>query len=150
MAFLPDGFSSIITFGDGNNVLRLLEKEIQPGGAEVGQIDITTMRNTKVRTKWPKNLKSIDDVVLQAAYDPAQLGSLYANSLGISGIGNGVTVTFPDGTTWLYQYMWMDSFKPASLKEGEFPLAEVKFIYSGTNQLGTAIFIPKVNGVSWF
>lgn len=165
MAFIPDGFSTFITFGDGNNAIRMLEKEVAPGGVEVGSIDITTMRSIKIRPKWPKSLRTIEDIVIQAAYDPGQLSVILAMISGVPGpFGTSVAgvgylyVTFPETTTWRYEQVWLDSFKPASLKEGEFPLAEVKFIFSGTTipgygtrGSGTPTYnTPLVNGNNWF
>ncbi len=131
MAFLNDGFSTVVTVSlTPSLILTLREKEVQPPDLDGGgPIETTTMRNTLVRTKQPKKLTTIGDLVMHCQYDPAEYAAF------ILGHGQRIgfcSVTFPDGST-LGFFGWVESFKPSSHKEGEFPTAEVKIIPS--NQL---------------
>lgn len=121
--FLYDGQSTLISFAVAPAIF-LREKEVQVPAYDMGgPIDTTTMRNTVMRTKAPKSLLDLGDMTIQANYDPAVLTTLLAN-MGVNGL---ITVTFPDAAVETF-YGYIDKFTPAALKEGEFPLAEVKVV----------------------
>ena len=132
--FLTDGYQTTISFSGGGFDLGVifLEKEVQPpalnGG---GGIEVTTMRNQVVRTKAHKNLYQLDDLTLQVSYAPES----YEAIAGIININGLWTVNFPDGSLLSF-FAWLDTFTPAALKEGEFPLAEIKVIVSNINENG--------------
>jgi hypothetical protein len=124
MAFLTNGFRTIIQMTQPTNGLVLREKEVQPTGYDLGgAIETTTMRNNTFITQAPKSLAKTDDMVLQCQYDPAVLAQI----LAVLGVTQVMSTIFPDGTLWNF-WAWLESFKPASLKAGEFPLAEVKIL----------------------
>jgi len=133
MAYLTDGYQTLISFALAPSV-NFKEKEVTPPGLDGGgEIDTTTMRNTAWRTKQPKHLVTADDIVLQAQYDPVCYNTILTDLLNQNGQ---IEVIFPDGqiiTIW----GWVDKFKPAALKEGEFPLAEVVIHPSNQDNTGT-------------
>ncbi len=130
MGMLPDGFKSIINFvgrAPGAAGVWFLEKEVQPPGWEVGKIDVTTMRSIIMRNSWHKSLISLDDSTIQAAYDPVCFNATQLT--GLLGLNGLIQFIFPDLTMWTISG-WLDSLKPTSLKEGEFPLMEMKIVAS--------------------
>lgn len=131
MPFIQDGYQTLISFGaDPLIVVVINEKEVQPPDLDGGgEIDTTTMRNLKFRTKNPKSLVTLGDMTVQINYDPV----VYTSLLNILNVNNLIRVIFPDGST-LDFWGWIDKFTPASLKEGEFPLAELKIHSSNHDQ----------------
>jgi hypothetical protein len=140
MALLTDGFVTIITLVvPGLTPVVLKEREFQPMGVEGGgPIQTETMRNARIRTKAPKSLLTYDDIVMQCQYDPAAYLAIITTFLQKIILA---TITFPDGTN-ISIYVWLESFKPASHKEGDFPLAEVKFCIPGTDAAKTESAAP--------
>lgn len=115
---MPDGFKSYITFAK-QPAINLWEREIEPPGFDAnGSIDTTTMFNTRWRTKAAKHLITMDDASGQFAYDPDVL----TNVAALIGDEQVTTYTWPDHTT-MACYGFLDKWKPAGLREGEFPLA---------------------------
>ena len=115
---IDDGFSTTVAFADAPGI-KLYEKDITPPGVDGGgPNDTTTMRNTAWRTKSPKKLKTLDQIVFTAAYAtdvyPTLVAQVNNNQL--------ITVTFADGST-LAVWVWLDKFKPNPVKEGEQPTA---------------------------
>lgn len=132
MAFLGDGFKTLVTFAL-DPAIRLAEKEVTPLGYDGGgMIDTTTMHNTLMRTRFPKSLTTGDDVVLLCSYDPIVYQSIFTSLLQKNGQ---ILIIFPDGSQVSF-YGWLDKFKPQALKEGEFPLAEVTIICSNVDTFG--------------
>jgi hypothetical protein len=153
--FLNDGYQALVrvSVGAGLTVV-LIEREVQPPSLEVGSIDTDTMRNgvgsvqapgglggaftstgANYRTKQPKSKVTVGDMTMQCQYDPA---TYIAIRVGIIGKIGTIRVTFPDGSYTEFQG-WVDSFTPQALKEGEFPLAEVKIIPSMQNEGATGV-----------
>lgn len=123
MAFLTDGFQTTISSAIAGFALILTEREVQPPGMDLGgPIDVATMRSVGWRTKAPASLRNIEDITMQCSYDPAAYGIIVGSFMGVI---VGWTITFPDGST-IVVYGWLESFKPVSHKEKDFPLAEVK------------------------
>ncbi len=138
MAFqVDDGFSTTISFaklvpqnvfsgtsGTANYQLggfRLFEKEVTPFGLDGGDAnDITTMRNTFMRTMAPRRLKTATEMPCTIAYDPSILTDMYR----LLNINQQVRVYFPDGSLWQF-FAYVRVFKPNALKEGEQPTAEL-------------------------
>lgn len=134
MAYLNDGFSTLIHFSLNSTVL-LKEKEVTPPGIDGGgENDTTTMHNTTWRTRQPKSLKTLSECSLVASYDPAVFDAIVTmlndNQL--------ITLEFPDGSR-LNFWGWINEFKPNRHVEGEQPTAEVTIIASNQNDSGTEV-----------
>jgi len=124
MAFLTDGYQTLISFSAFPVFVpqSVKEKEVQPPDLDgMGEIDTTTMRNLRFRTKQPKHLITLGDVKLRVQYDPQAYSEIVDNILNTNAQW---TITFPDASTLTF-YAWLDKFVPDSLKEGEFPLADI-------------------------
>jgi len=118
MPRIDDGFSTQIDLPAAG--VTLWEKEVTPPGIDAGgPIDTSTMRNLQLRTKIPKSLKTMTQMRLRVAYDPA----FYNNIFGAVGINQQIQVTFPD-LSILGFWGWLDKFTPDPLREGEQPTAE--------------------------
>ena len=129
--YFNDGFSTTFKLGasDSSTVTHLYEKEVTPPGYDGGgMIDITTMHNTKYRTRSPKSLLTVTEITVTAAYSATSYTALLSDLL----VNQQITVTFPDASTVVF-YGWLDSFKPGANKEGEMPTAEVTIIPSNQN-----------------
>lgn len=121
--FLVEGYQTLVTFS-ATPGLFLRVRELQPpeidGG---GEIDTTTMLNAAARTRSQKTLVHWNAITMQCQYDPF----VYFQMSGTINVRQLMTVTFPDAAI-VPVWGFVDKFTPTSLKEGEFPLAEVKFI----------------------
>lgn len=132
MAFMHDGFSTIISVWTNGQPINLKEREVQPPDLDGGgEIDTTTMRNVRWRTKAPKSLWTLGDLTVQVQYDPIA----YQQLLPWVNVITYFTVVFPTGQ-WIGFYGWIDKFTPPSHKEGEFPVAELKVHCSNTDANG--------------
>lgn len=126
MAFLPDGFQTFIIFALLPGVL-FKEKEVKPPAMQAGgAIDVTTMRNNTVRTRWHKSLTTLSEMNVVVSYDTSVYTQIYASLLQRNGL---ISVNFPDNSLLTFQG-WLDEFTPNQLKEGDFPLADAKIIPS--------------------
>jgi len=140
MSRIDDGFSTTVGF-ELSPTVKFWEKQVTPpsitGG---GSNDTTTMRNTTWRTLAPKQLKSLGQAKLSAAYDPA----VYTDILSMIQVNQLITVTFPDGSTYSF-YGWVDEFTPGAIAEGAQPTADVTIICSNQNESGeetAPVFTP--------
>lgn len=128
---LKDGMSTLISFAE-NPTIELEEIETTPPGIEGGgPIDISTMRNSEVRTNWPKKLKTVTPASVTVAYNPA----IYASMLAMINVNQLITNTFSDGST-LAWWGYVDGFKPSSNKEGDRPTAELTVQPTNVNDAG--------------
>lgn len=119
--YLTDGYQTLISFSLAPGI-QFKEKEVQaPGLDGNGEIDTTTMRNERWRTKQPKHLITADDINLKVSYDPEVYNTIINTLINQNGE---ITITLPDAST-VTVWGWLDKFKPDSNKEGEFPLADV-------------------------
>lgn len=127
MSFLTDGYQALIAFNSSGGVPTYMkEKEVQPPDIDGGgEIDTTTMRNVVWRTRQPKHLKTLGNIVVHVEYDSAT----YVNIVSAINVNQTITVSFPDGHTLTF-WGWVNKFTPTSLKEGEFPTAELQVICS--------------------
>ena len=134
--FLTDGFKALVSFQSfPGSVAVMKEREVQPPDLDAGgEIETSTMRNSRYRTKAPKSLVTAGDVTLQIQYDPA----IYDGIVAMLGRNQLIAVTFPDGTSVIV-WGWLDKFTPASLKEGDFPMAEIKIHCSNQNNSGIEV-----------
>lgn len=128
MARMDDGFSTTISFADDSDV-QMWEKEVTPPGVSGGgAIDTTTMANTTWRTMFPKSLKSLTEVSLVVAYDPA----VYDEIISMLNSNQLITITFPDNSTLAF-WGWIDEFTPNANVEGEQPTANITIQPSNQN-----------------
>lgn len=125
---MDDGFKTLISFSDFPSV-QFYEKEVTPPGIDGGgPIDTTTMRNNEWRTNLPKQLKSLTESSITAAYDPA----VYDSIVQMVNVNQLITITFPDGDT-LQFWGWLDKFTPSGNQEGNQPTATVTIQCSNMN-----------------
>lgn len=131
MAYLDDGFSTIVTFA-GASTIKLKEVSVKPPGVDGGGgKDTSTMRNTAIKTMAPGKLKKITDGSMKAAYDPA----VFQTILSRVNVNDQITITWPDASTLVF-WGWIDSFEPTELVENGRPVADVKFVASNVNSSG--------------
>ena len=132
MARIDDGFQTLIEFSENSDV-KFWEKEVTPPGVSGGgENDTSTMRNTTWRTRSPKNLITLAEATLTAAYDPA----VYDDIVAMVNVNQQITITFADNSTLVF-WGWIDEFTPGAIVEGAQPTAEVKIIPSNQNAAGT-------------
>lgn len=134
MAYIDDGFATLVSFSLSPTV-KFREKTVTPPGITVGgSVDTTTMRNTAWRTKAPKKLKELSDMSLTASYDPA----VYNDIVAMVGVNQSITVTFPDGQSLTF-YGWLDSFTPSEISEGEQATADITVVCGNQDTDGAEI-----------
>lgn len=140
MAYLEDGYQTIISFSLSPNV-KFREISITPPGMDGGDaIDITTMRNQNWRTFAPRKLKTLSSMTVTAAYDPEVLQSV----LQFVNVNQEITVTHSDGSKWKF-WGYVKTFTPGENTEGERPTAEVEIVPTNKDDGGTEIapqYIP--------
>lgn len=135
MPFIEDGYQTLVTFSALPAAL-FLEKEVEPPSVDGGgSIDTTTMRNATVRTSNPKSLITFGDMMLQANFDPAILTQLLTTLIQNNNL---ITVKFPDASSWAF-WGFLDIFKVARLKEGDFPLADLTVHCSNHDNSGNEV-----------
>jgi hypothetical protein len=137
MALYTDGYQTLIHIWNFPNLdditdLVLAEKTVTPIGLDAGgPIDQTTMRNVSMRTNMPKKLVTLDPMTVTAAYDPR----VYPNFFAILRKNRLIQVQFPD-RNFVRFWGYVDKFKPAALKEGEQPTAEITFQPTNLDRTG--------------
>jgi len=117
MGFQDSGFSTRITFANADSGVTafLREEEITPFTLSMGGAnDVTSMQNTRYRTKKGKHLINIEPATLTIQYDPAILTDMVA----LMGVNQEMVITMPDGHTWTF---WgeIDNFSPGPLSVSE-------------------------------
>ena len=134
-AHLKDGYQSLITFAADSNV-SLWEVEIgTPYGDEGGDpIDLTTMHNTARMTKAPRGLIDTENGSMTCGYTTPARGQCRA----LINVETTITIKFADGTTEA-DFGYMKSFKPTGLSDGEMPLADVEFVFTGRDGTGNEV-----------
>ena len=138
MPFLTDGFKSLIRFLDAPanamNTGIIKEKEVQaPDLDGGGDLDTTTMRNFRVRTKQPKRLITMGMMKCKVQYDPIIYFSVISFVLNRNGR---IAVMFPDTSTLIF-FGWVNKLTPDSYKEGDFALCDMEIICSNQSLDGT-------------
>lgn len=125
---LEDGFKTLISFSLEPSVL-LEEITVTPPGRDAGgEIELTTMRNTKYRTKAGKQLVDVTNTSLTVAYDPAVIEQIDA----MIGQNQLITITHPDGDTDAF-WGFINTFEPGENSEGERPTADMEIIATNRN-----------------
>lgn len=128
---IDDGHPITIDFAD-NPTIQFWEKTVTPPGIDGGgSNETTTMRNLKWRTFAPKHLRTLKEMKVTAAYDPA----VYESILDMLQANQLISVNWPDGSTLSF-WGWVDSFDPQEVSEGEQPEAEVTIIPSNQDETG--------------
>lgn len=123
---IDDGFQTEVSFSL-NPTLKIWTKTVKPPGISGGgAIQTTTMRNTRIRTKAPKQLYEITPGEIKGAYDPAVIEEI----IDMLQVLQLITVTFADNSTQAF-WGWLEEFQPDDISEGEQPTATVKFECSG-------------------
>lgn len=123
---IQDGHATLITIGS-NPDIGFWEKTVQPPGYDGGDaVDTTTMHNETYRTFAPRQLSTLTEVSITAAYDPI----LYTDILALINVRDTITVTFPDGSTVAF-YGYIRSFEPQDVEEGT--QAEATIVIQPTN-----------------
>jgi len=131
MSLLTDGFKTLIGFSLNGTVL-FEEIEVTPFGyAGGGGIEVSTMRNTRARTKVGKQLLDVTDMALTVAYDPTKEVAIRTMMQS----NQQITVTLPTGNTKVF-WGFLDEFQPGPHVEGERPTADVVLIASNRNNSG--------------
>lgn len=118
---LRDGYSTKIVF-NRLTTFSLWEKTVQPPELTVGEaIDLTTMRNAAVTTKWPQTLHDVGDMSLVCGYDPNVWSQARVTVLGQN---DNITAQYPDGSTLAF-FGFLRTLTPAALQRGTMPEANV-------------------------
>lgn len=131
MARIDDGFKTLVEFS-ANPAAKFWEKEVTPPGLDGGgENDTSTMRNTRYRTRAPKQLLTLTEMTLVAAYDPDVVNEIVA----MAQENQQITVTWPDNTTLTF-WGWLDKFVFGNLVEGSQPTATVTIIPSNQDNSG--------------
>ena len=121
---LRDGYSCKIVC-NRLTTFSLWEKTVQPPALTVGEeIDLTTMRNAAVTTKWPQTLHDVGPLQVVCGYDPNVWAQARATVLGQN---DNWTVQYPDGSTLAF-FGFLKSLEPAALQRGTFPEATVTIV----------------------
>ena len=134
---MKDGFSTRITFANAP-AINFWEKEVTPPGLDGGgPIDITTMLNTKWRTKAFPTLKDLTEFTVNAAYDPDVFDPVdpTGSAHGLVNENQVITVRFPTGDTIAF---WGACTKvaPGSHKEKEMPMCTLTIVPSNVDNSG--------------
>lgn len=128
---LTDGHGILIEFFDSPEddtpaAVQFWELEVTPpslmGG---GAIDTTTHRNGTTRTKAPKRLVEMGDLVAKVSYHPGIIESIQS----IIRQNKWVRLTWPDEDQWGF-WGFLDEIKFSPLQVGEQPEAEITVICS--------------------
>jgi hypothetical protein len=120
---LDDGFRSLIVCALYPAV-AFWEKTVQPFGQDgMPQVDTTTMHNFTYRTFSPRFLKTLTEMKMKAAYDPAVLNNITA----LINVRTSWTIRFPDHSMWTF-YGYLMKFEADALEEGKQPEANITIV----------------------
>lgn len=136
MGRLNDGFKTLVDFVDTNvGGVIIWEKRVKPPGMIGGGAnDTTTMRNTRWRTKQPKNLLDLSEMTCTIAYDTL----VYRDLISALQVNQQIVITWPDFAQ-LFFWGWLDEFQPNEIVEGAQPEAEIKIIPSNQDDNGDEV-----------
>lgn len=120
---LGDGYSTKIAFAADSDV-SFWEKTVQPPGHDGGDaVETTTMHNTTVRTFGARNLITMTESSVTAAYDPV----VYDQILALVNVEGAITIHFPNGDT-LDFFGYLKDFIPQPHAEGAQPEANITIV----------------------
>ncbi len=133
-----NGFSSTISFATPYGDLEMWEKAVTPGGYDNGEpIDTSTMHNSSKRTKAPRALTEITNIMGRVAYDPQVITRINT----ICGLETTVTVHNFDGSTYAY-FGYLKSWKPSASEEGKQPEADIEIVVTNVDPSSGSEFGP--------
>lgn len=113
---LKEGQSALITFAADPDV-SFWEKGVKPPGIDGGDaIETKTHHNTTYTTKAARSLKTLTDVTVTAAYDPA----VYTQILALVNVETTVTIEWHDGSTVAF-YGFLRTVEFSDMVEGTQP-----------------------------
>lgn len=117
---LADGFPTKVAL-TSDPIIEFWEKTVQPPGIDGGDpIETSTMFNTTWRTMSPRQLKTLTDISIVAAYDPDVYDQIDARL----NVETTITVTFPDSSTLAF-FGYLRLFEPQDMEEGSQPEANI-------------------------
>lgn len=136
---IDDGFPTLVEFSESAVFGTLLwEKNVTPPGVQGGgSNETTTMRNTLWRTMAPKKLRTLSEMTVEMAYDPAVYDD-FALADGLLQVNQEIILHWPDGSTLTF-WGFVDEFTPNEVSEGEQPTADVTIIPSNQDADGEEI-----------
>ena len=127
---LKDGFSTTVNITGAG--VTFFEIETQPPGLDGGEpINITTMRNTALRTRAPRHLYDVTPVSIRAAYDPTVIDTIKS----IINSNRSIVTTMPDGATITW-WGYLQRFIPEPNREGQQPVAAITLVPTNLNGTG--------------
>lgn len=138
---LRDGYATLITIA-ALPAVKLYEREVTPPALDGGgPIETASMRHTTWRTKDPKTLKGLGDLVATVMYATIA----YNQINGIINTPGSFTIRWPDGAT-LQFYGYVDKFTPSGHSEGNLPTATITIVptlrHSLTGAETAPVFTP--------
>ena len=140
---LPDGFKSLITLAI-NPAITFWEKSYTPAGMDGGDgIKQDTMFNTRWRMTLPRQLITLTEVVIKAAYDPIVKTDIQA----AININTTITEKYFDGSTYAY-YGYLKMVKFNELVEGQQPECEVTIMPTNIDPVSHAEAGPTLVSVA--
>ena len=108
-----EGFSSKITFAADPD-LSFWETVVGAPGIDGGDpVPTTTMHNTAIRTKAPRQLKEHMPFQVQGKFSSGTIDQVYA----LINVNGWITSQWPDGTQYSYPG-YLKSFTPGQAQEG--------------------------------
>lgn len=126
---IDDGFSTTYEFSE-NTTIKIWEIGITPPGWDGGgPIDTTNMRNTSLRTKIPKQLKTLTDSTISVAYAVSALEDI----VDMIGVNQEITITFPGGNGEMTFWGFINTFQPGELMEGNRATATMQVVPTNQN-----------------
>jgi hypothetical protein len=127
-----DGFSTLLTFSE-NEDIKIWEIEVTPPGFDGGgMIDTTTMRNTAKRTRRPKALTTMTNGGATVAYAGSALEAIQ----DMINVLQEITVTFPESAGTMTFWGWINNLIPGPNSEGNRPTATMEIIPSNEDDTG--------------
>ncbi len=121
---IRDGYATLIQIGV-TPLLALYEREVTVAAAQGGgPIESTTMRNLAYRTKDPKTLKQMGDLMATVCSTTTTYQTIEQDLINEPTF---CLVAWPDGST-LKLYGYVDQFSPAGFSEGNLPTFNLLFI----------------------
>jgi hypothetical protein len=113
---LDDGFPTTIAF-EADPDVSFWEKTVTPPGLDGGDaIDQTTMHNISLRTFASRELITMTECTVTAAYDPSVIPQI----LALINVEGSITVHYPNGDT-LDFFGYLRVYEPQEMSEGTQP-----------------------------